>query len=184
MIKHVFGPVASRRLGISLGVDIIPFKTCSFDCIYCECGKTTHITLERKKFVDPGKVLEEIKNAINPELHPRIDYITFSGAGEPTLNNDIGHIITSIKSFTTIPVAVLTNGALLYMKEVREDISNADLVLPSLDAATPAIFSTINHPHPELDIQTVINGLIAFGNEFKGQIWGSLHRPGHQRQQR
>ena len=169
MIKYVFGPVASRRLGISLGVDLLPYKTCSLDCIYCECGRTTDLVIERKRFVDPLAILEEIKEIVTTEKH--IDYITFSGAGEPTLNKDIGYIIQGIKKITDIPVAVLTNGTLLHLKEVRDELLNANLVLPSLDAVTPAVFAVINRPHPALDIETIIRGLMDFRNDFKGQIW-------------
>lgn len=169
MINHVFGPVASRRLGISLGVDIIPYKVCTLDCVYCECGKSTHITLERDHFVSPHIVLEEIKEIITNHSH--IDYITFSGSGEPTLNKDIGVIIQGIRNITDIPIAVLTNGTLLYQPEVRQEISGAHLVLPSLDAVTPLAFARINRPHPSLDIQTIIEGLIKFRQEFNGQIW-------------
>ena len=168
-VKHVFGPVASRRLGISLGVDIIPYKTCSLDCIYCECGKTTNLTIQRNHFINPQIVLEEIKEIITPGKH--IQYITFSGSGEPTLNKDIGKIIHGIKAMTSIPIAVLTNGTLLYLKEAREEISGADVVLPSLDAVSPGIFSCINRPHPQLDINAIIQGLVDFKKEFKGEIW-------------
>lgn len=169
MIKYVFGPVPSRRLGISLGVDIIPYKTCTLDCLYCECGKTSELTLERKRFVDPGVVLEQIKEAIEGEKY--IDYITFSGAGEPTLSIDIGEIIARIKRMTDIPVAVLTNGTLLYLEEVRRDLAQADLVLPSLDAITSSVFHKINRPHKNLDIDRITQGLIDFGKEYKGKIW-------------
>lgn len=169
MIKYIFGPVPSRRLGISLGVDIIPYKTCTLDCLYCECGSTSELTLERKRFVDPGVVVEQIKGVIAGEKY--IDYITFSGAGEPTLSIDIGEIITRIKGMTDIPVAVLTNGTLLYLEEVRRDLAPADLVLPSLDAVTPAVFNKINHPHKELDIHRIIQGLIDFRKEYRGKIW-------------
>jgi len=168
-VKHVFGPVASRRLGISLGVDIIPYKTCSLDCIYCECGRTTDLTLQGKHYIDPLIVLDEIKEIIASEKH--IQYITFSGSGEPTLNKDIGKIILGIKAMTSIPIAVLTNGTLLYLKDVRDAIINADVVLPSLDAVTPRIFARINQPHPQLDINSIIRGLVDFRKEFKGEIW-------------
>ncbi len=168
-INHVFGPVASRRLGISLGVDIIPYKTCTLDCIYCECGKTTCLTLERQRFVNPHEVLDEISAVITGDTH--IQYITFSGSGEPTLSIDIGTIIGGIKQITRIPVAVLTNGTLLHLPEVRQDLMAADIVLPSLDAATPAAFAHINRHHSGLDIHTIITGLKTFRNEFKGQIW-------------
>ncbi|HLP62368.1 MAG TPA: radical SAM protein [Candidatus Deferrimicrobium sp.] len=169
MIKYVFGPIPSRRLGISLGVDIIPYKTCSLDCLYCECGKTTELTLERKHFVDPGIVLAQIKEAIAGEKY--IDYITFSGAGEPTLNIDIGTIISGLKEITHIPVAVLTNGTLLYLEEVRRDLARADLVLPSLDAVSPDVFSKINRPHKDLDINRIIQGIIDFRKAYHGKIW-------------
>jgi wyosine [tRNA(Phe)-imidazoG37] synthetase (radical SAM superfamily) len=169
MVKHVFGPVASRRLGISLGVDIIPYKTCSLDCIYCECGKTTDLTLQRKHYFDPQIVPDEIKEIIASGNHIR--YITFSGSGEPTLNKDIGKMIAGIKAMTSIPIAVLTNGTLLYLKEARDEIIDADVVLPSLDAVSPGIFSRINRPHPELDINDIIQGLVDFKREFNGEIW-------------
>jgi wyosine [tRNA(Phe)-imidazoG37] synthetase (radical SAM superfamily) len=169
MVKHVFGPVASRRLGISLGVDIIPYKTCSLDCIYCECGRTTNLTLQRKHYFAPQIVLDEIKEIIASEKH--IQYITFSGSGEPTLNKDIGEIIAGIKAMTSIPIAVLTNGTLLYLKEARDEIIDADVVLPSLDAVSPGIFSRINRPHPALDINDIIQGLVDLKREFKGEIW-------------
>jgi len=169
MIKHVFGPVASRRLGISLGVDIIPYKTCTLDCLYCECGKTTTLSLERESFVDSFVVLQEIRQAIIHE--PHIDFITFSGGGEPTLNKDIGTIISKIKEMTSIPVAIITNGTLLYRSDVRDDILLADLVLPSLDAASRTVFEAINKPHKDLDLKRMIDGLITFGKSFSGKIW-------------
>ena len=169
MVKHVFGPVASRRLGISLGVDIIPYKTCSLDCIYCECGRTTDLTIQRKHYIDPQIILDEIKEIIAAEKH--IEYITFSGSGEPTLNKDIGKIILAIKAMTSIPIAVLTNGTLLFLKEVRDEIIDADVVLPSLDAVSAGIFSRINRPHPQLNIDSIIQGLVDFRKEFKGEIW-------------
>ena len=169
MVKHVFGPVASRRLGISLGIDIIPYKTCSLDCIYCECGRTTDLTIQRKHYIEPQIILDEIKEIIAAEKH--IEYITFSGSGEPTLNKDIGKIILAIKAMTSIPIAVLTNGTLLFLKEVRDEIIDADVVLPSLDAVSAGIFSRINRPHPQLNIDSIIQGLVDFRKEFKGEIW-------------
>ncbi|MCP4150066.1 MAG: radical SAM protein [bacterium] len=169
MIKHVFGPVPSRRLGISLGVDIIPFKTCTLDCIYCECGKSTDLTVLRKTFVDPAIILDEIEAVLKENKH--IDHITFSGAGEPTLHKDIGDIIRGIKKLTPAPIAVLTNATLFYLEDVRRDLAGADLVLPSLDAVSPAVFAKINRPHESLDKQKIIEGLITFSQEFKGKMW-------------
>jgi len=177
MINYVFGPVASRRLGISLGVDIIPYKTCTLDCIYCECGKTTDLTVERRSFASPEIIQAQIKEAVTHDSHNSIEYITFAGSGEPTLNKDIGIIISGIKAMTGIPVAILTNGTLLHREDVRREIAGSHLVCPSLDAATPEAFAKINHPHPSLcksglpDILTIINGMRDFRKEFKGLIW-------------
>ncbi len=169
MIRHIFGPVPSRRLGISLGVDIIPYKTCTLDCVYCECGKTTDLRIERKDFVNPKIILDEIKTVVSGDT--LIEYITFSGSGEPTLNKDIGEIISGIKEITDIPVAVLTNGTLLHLKEVREELKKTYVVLPSLDAVTPSLFSKLNRPHKGLSIGLIIDGLITFRLEFSGEIW-------------
>ncbi|MFW6140126.1 MAG: radical SAM protein [Acidobacteriota bacterium] len=167
--SHIYGPVPSRRLGLSLGVDIIPFKICSLDCVYCQLGPTTEKTVEPKDYFSEQEILSQIKKKI--ESSSRIDYITFSGSGEPTLNSKIGVLIKKIKNFTDIPVAVLTNGSLLFKKEVRDSIKQADLVVPSLDAATQEFFEKINRPHASLKIENVIEGLKIFRKEFKGRIW-------------
>jgi wyosine [tRNA(Phe)-imidazoG37] synthetase (radical SAM superfamily) len=166
---HIYGPVPSRRLGYSLGVDILPFKTCSLDCIYCQLGTTERKTVRRKKYFDVDAILGQIKNVT--ASGQRIDYITFSGSGEPTLNSAIGNLIRKIKKSTPIPVAVLTNGTLLFRKSVRDALSRADLVVPSLDAVTQKIFDRINRPHPSLKIEKIIDGLIKFRQEFNGKIW-------------
>jgi wyosine [tRNA(Phe)-imidazoG37] synthetase (radical SAM superfamily) len=168
--NHLFGPVPSRRLGISLGVDLVPLKTCTLNCIYCECGRTTDLTLERKEYVPLTSVKEELTDYV--ANHPRPDYITFSGSGEPTLNSNIRHVLHFIRSHIhDIPVAVLTNGTLFSIKQVREDIKDAAVVIPSLDAATEEIFRKINRPYPPLDIDTIIDGLARFRKEYSGQIW-------------
>ncbi len=169
MTRHIFGPVPSRRLGISLGVDIIPYKTCTLDCLYCECGCTSDLSLERRRVVEPQHVLAELAAALR--RIPRLDYITFSGSGEPTLNSDLGYLIAEIKKTTSVPVAVLTNGTLLFQAEVRRDLLPADVVLPSLDAATPEAFHKLNQPHPDLVLQKIIAGLIQFRQEYPGNIW-------------
>lgn len=170
MYKYLFGPVPSRRLGMSLGVDLVPRKVCSLDCVYCEVGKTTKLTLERKEYIKSDRVKEELTNYFNNNPNP--DYITFSGSGEPTLNNRIGEVLQFIKQNKPgIPVAVLTNGTMFYDKNVREAIKDADVVLPSLDAATEDIFIKINRPSKDLTIDKYIQGLIEFRNEFKGIIW-------------
>lgn len=170
MYKYLFGPVPSRRLGMSLGVDLVPKKVCSLNCVYCEVGKTTKLTLERKEYVKFDKVKEELTHYFNNNTDP--DYITFSGSGEPTLNVFIGEILKFIKqNKPSIPIAVLTNGTLLYDKNVREAILNADVVLPSLDAATEDVFKKINRPAKDLIFDKYIQGLIDFRKEFKGKIW-------------
>jgi wyosine [tRNA(Phe)-imidazoG37] synthetase (radical SAM superfamily) len=166
---HVYGPVPSRRLGYSLGVDILPYKTCSLDCIYCQLGPTHKKTHQRKKHLEIQAILDQIKSTIDSE--EQIDYITFSGSGEPTLNLWIGKLIREIKKLTSIPVAVLTNSTLLSQKRVRDALSPADLVIPSLDAATQSVFERINRPHPSLQIKKLIEGLIKFRQQFSGQIW-------------
>ena len=167
--KHIFGPVPSRRLGISLGLDIIPFKTCSLDCLYCECGRTTRLTCERQRFFPPQLLLEELQAALSSI--PHLDFITFSGSGEPTLNSDLGRFIREIKKTSAVPLAVLTNGTLLFREDVRRDLMAADVVLPSLDAAREASFAAINQPCGGLDVEQIISGLEAFRREYSGRIW-------------
>lgn len=170
MYKYLFGPVPSRRLGMSLGIDLIPHKICSLNCIYCECGCTTNLTLKRKEYVPYNDVVKELDNYFVNNPNP--DYITFSGSGEPTLNSRIGEVLQFIKlEKPDIPVAVLTNGTLFYQKQLRAELFNADLVLPSLDAASELSFRKINRPFHNLNIQEYIQGLQDFRNEYKGKIW-------------
>ena len=169
-LKYIFGPVPSRRLGRSLGIDLVPYKTCTFDCIYCELGRTTHKTISRQSYAPPEDIQGELEICLSA-LEKKPDYITVSGSGEPTLNTNIGAIIRKIKEITSTPVAVLTNGSLLSMDEVRGDLTGADFVLPSLDAITPALFEYINRPHPSLSIEEIISGLIQFRKQYRGQIW-------------
>ena len=166
----LFGPVPSRRLGISLGIDLVPMKTCTLNCIYCECGKTSHLTLERKEYVSFEAVKKELTHYL--AHHARPDYITFSGSGEPTLNSKISDVIHFLKDrVPDVPVAVLTNSTLFSQKQVRSDIKNAMVVIPSLDAATEKIFNKINRPAPHLKVNTIIDGLIRFRKEYSGKIW-------------
>jgi len=168
--KYLFGPVPSRRLGISLGVDLVPLKTCTLNCIYCECGRTTNLTLERKEYVPFTAVKEELTFYF--ANNPKPDYITFSGSGEPTLNSRIGDVLHFIKNQSPdISVALLTNGTLFSEKQVREDVKDASVVIPSLDAATEKIFRKINRPSPHLQVDTIIDGLVRFRKEYSGKIW-------------
>ena len=167
---HIYGPVPSRRLGYSLGVDILPYKTCTLDCIYCQLGTTSETTDRAGCFFEEQELLSQIQAAVTSS-QGRIDYITFSGSGEPTLNAGLGSLIHKIKAMTDIPVAVLTNSTRLTREEVRQALREADLVIPSLDAATPDVFERVNRPHASLDIRDIIQSLILFRREFRGRFW-------------
>ena len=170
MFNYLFGPVPSRRLGMSLGVDLVPAKVCSLDCVYCEVGKTTHHTLERKEYIPYDKIVEELKTYFDNNPDP--DYITFSGSGEPCLNVRIGDVLTFIKENKPgIPVALLTNGTLFFDADVRASIARTDLVLPSLDAVTEKAFQKINRPAAALTVEQHIQGLLEFSREYKGTTW-------------
>jgi wyosine [tRNA(Phe)-imidazoG37] synthetase (radical SAM superfamily) len=168
-MAHLFGPVPSRRLGRSLGVDLIPPKTCPYDCIYCEVGATTHQTRERFAY-RTETIIEELEDYLG-DVPQSPDVITLAGSGEPTLNLGLGRIISAIKEMSRIPVAVLTNGALLYLPEVREELAAADLILPSLDSASEETYRRINRPLPELSLDSLLAGLTACRREYRGQIW-------------
>jgi wyosine [tRNA(Phe)-imidazoG37] synthetase (radical SAM superfamily) len=167
-MAHLFGPVPSRRLGRSLGVDLIPPKTCPYNCIYCEVGPTTRQTRRRFSFQTEA-ILQELADYLkDPGVSP--DVITLAGSGEPTLNLGLGRIIREIKAMSRIPVAVLTNGALLYQPEVRRELAPADVVLPSLDAAREETYRAINRPLPGLTLTSLLEGLTAFRREYRGEI--------------
>jgi wyosine [tRNA(Phe)-imidazoG37] synthetase (radical SAM superfamily) len=168
--RYLYGPVPSRRLGRSLGVDLVPSKICTYDCVYCQVGKTTERTLQRKEYIPIGEVLEEVKNFLS-KGGASIDHFSLSGSGEPTLHSQIGLVIKGIKGMSPIPVAVLTNGSLLYLEEVREDLRKADIILPSLDAVSKEVFTRINRPHKGISVEKVIEGLVEFRKVYQGQIW-------------
>ncbi len=167
--KYLYGPVPSRRLGLSCGIDIAPLKVCTLDCIYCQLGKTAHTTIERKDYIPIEPVLAELKEALAEGL--KTDYITIAGSGEPTLNSRLGELIDGIKKITNIPIAILTNGTLLFRADVRADCSKADVVMPSLDAGDEQTFQRINRPYHVISIEKLISGLCTFRKEFTGQIW-------------
>ncbi len=170
MYKYLFGPVPSRRLGMSLGVDLVPRKICSLDCVYCEVGATTKLTTERMEYVPYEKVINEITEYLSK--NPTPDFITFSGYGEPLLNSRVGDVLNFIKqNYSELQVAILTNGTLLSDKHVRHEILSADVVLPSIDAATEKAFKKLNRPTTSLDVKSHIQGLVDFRKEFKGKIW-------------
>jgi len=167
-VKHVFGPVPSRRLGRSLGVDPIPFKTCNRNCVYCQLGYTAPLTCERKEYVPEDEIMAEIREALRTETP---DWITFVGSGEPTLHSGIGRMLRAVKAFSGIPVAVITNGSLLYRPEVRGELSVADAVLPTLDAGSEDLYLRIDRPHPEFTFERLVEGLAAFRKEYRGKLW-------------
>jgi len=165
--NYIFGPVPSRRLGRSLGVDLVPFKTCSYDCIYCQLQRTTNKTIQRKEWVPLDAVVSQLK----ARLTSKPDYITLSGSGEPTLYLRLNELISRIKDITDILVAVLTNGSLLSLSEVRSALCLADMVVPSLDAGTDEVFQYVNRPHPDITFEKMLQGLIDFRREYTGKYW-------------
>lgn len=166
--RFVYGPVPSRRLGRSLGVDLVPFKTCSYDCVYCQLGRTTNQTTDLQEYVSVAVALEELAERLH--AGPRPDFIGLAGSGEPTLHARIGEIIGGIKALSNIPVAVLTNGSLLWKPEVRAGIAEADVVMPSLDAGSQAVFERVNRPHPDISFERMVDGLMAFSHGFRGKL--------------
>jgi len=174
--RHLFGPVPSRRLGRSLGIDLVPHKVCTLDCVYCECGATTTRTLERRAWVDPDAVMVELESWLAPSDAPSdapaaADYLTFSGAGEPTLHADLGRLAAWLAGRTQIPLALLTNGTLLGDRALRAELAPLSLICPSLDAVSEDVFGRINRPHPSLTAAGLVDALIALRQDFPGQIW-------------
>lgn len=171
ILSFVYGPVPSRRLGQSLGIDPIPFKTCNWNCVYCQLGRSTPMTNERRDYFPPAKIVRQVKVSIESHHPGEIDWITFAGSGEPTLHASLGLMIEQIKDLTTLPVAVITNGSLLYLPEVRKELSMADAVLPSLDAGNEILYRKINRPWPEITFERLVTGLTAFRGEYRGKLW-------------
>ena len=180
-MSYLFGPVSSRRLGCSLGVDLIPEKICSFDCLYCQVGISSKKSLTRRWYIDFDRFKKEIKNIVKDKL--KLDYITISGRGEPTLHKGLDKIITAIKEGTKgkYPICVITNSSLLYRKDVRRELRKADLIMPSLDSAYAKTFNKINKPCKGITFKKIVNGIISLRKEFsakggsvsggKGKIW-------------
>lgn len=168
-MKHVFGPVSSKRLGQSLGVDVLPSKSCTWNCIYCQLGKTKAYVAERRKFFPREGILKEIKQAIGGPA--AIDWITFVGSGETTLYEGLGWLIRETKKITDIPVAVITNGSLLYLEEVRNELLEADAVLPSLNAGSAELFEQIDRPAQGFTYERHVEGLVGFRKVYRGKLW-------------
>jgi wyosine [tRNA(Phe)-imidazoG37] synthetase (radical SAM superfamily) len=169
-MKYVFGPVPSRRLGRSLGIDPVPLKTCNWNCVYCQLGRSAPLVSERREYAPPGEILREVAQAL-AERGKETDWITFAGSGEPLLHSGIGGLIEGVKKMTEIPVAVLTNGSFLHLSEVREALYPADAVLPSIDAGSAGLFRKINRPHPDFSFERHVEGLVEFRRSYKGKFW-------------
>jgi len=169
MAAFVYGPVPSRRLGRSLGVDIVPFKTCTYDCIYCQLGRTTNKTVQRASLAPVDEVVREVEERL--QRIPLPDYVTISGSGEGTLHADLGDLVARIKRITDVPVAIVTNGSLLFRTEVREACFGADLVIPSLDAGDDSMFRYVNRPHESVAFDQMVQGLADFRKEYDKEIW-------------
>jgi len=170
-MKHVFGPVPSRRLGRSLGIDPVPLKTCNYSCIYCQLGRTKPLTNKRKAFFSVSAMLAEAATALDRHGSDFIDWITFVGSGETTLFSRLGSLIRFVKTMSGLPVAVITNGSLLHLPEVRTELSAADAVLPSLDAGTDTMYAKINRPHADFSFEQNVDGLVEFRKEYTGKLW-------------
>lgn len=167
--RYLFGPVPSRRLGVSLGIDLVPLKTCTLNCVYCECGRTTDLTVTRKEYAPVKEVLAELDRFLKGK--PALDYITFAGSGEPTLHRHMEQVIDFVKeNHPQYPLCLLTNGTLFSSAAVREQARRFDLLIPSLDAATDKVFRKLNRPHPALKCAEIISGLAALRREYRGKI--------------
>ena len=170
-MNHVFGPVPSRRLGRSLGIDPVPSKTCNWNCVYCQLGRSSPLIIERKQYFDPAEIINEVENKLNLISPTNIDWITFVGSGETMLHTGIGWMIGQLKNITQLPIAVITNGSLLYLPNIRNELLQADAVLPSLDAGDAQLYKKINRAHPQFTYQQLVEGLITFRKEYSQKIW-------------
>lgn len=170
-MKYVFGPVPSRRLGQSLGIDPVTLKTCNWNCVYCQLGRTIPLTNQRKEYIPTQEIFSQLKQALEDHQKGGIDWITFVGSGETMLASNVGILIQRIKQITKIPIAVITNGSLLYLPEVRQELLLADAVLPSLDAGNAKLYKRINRPHPQVTFNRLVNGLKLLRQDYHGNLW-------------
>jgi wyosine [tRNA(Phe)-imidazoG37] synthetase (radical SAM superfamily) len=172
-MKYIYGPIKSRRLGLSLGLSLSLDKICDLDCIYCQWGSVGKTVLERKEYAKADQIILELKTWMqkNPQTAGELKYVTLSGLGEPTLNTCIGELIDQVKKITGLKIAVITNSTLLADPAVRQGLLKADLIVPSLDAVDPEIFKQIDRPHDGIKLNEIIDGLAALRKEFTGQIW-------------
>ncbi|MCD6359308.1 MAG: radical SAM protein [Armatimonadetes bacterium] len=167
--KHLYGPVPSRRLGRSLGIDMVPHKTCCFDCIYCQLGRTTNHTMKVAEYTPAHEIILDLERWMR--LDGQADYLTFSGSGEPTLQARLADIMALAHEQSDVPIALLTNGALLWTEQGHAAALQADVLMPSLDAATPETFEIINRPCKGLTLDRVIEGLVESVADCPGETW-------------
>jgi wyosine [tRNA(Phe)-imidazoG37] synthetase (radical SAM superfamily) len=170
-MKYVFGPVPSRRLGRSLGIDPIPLKTCNWNCVYCQLGRTRPLTNRIQPYHPIETILAEVSKVLSHDPAPEIDWMTIVGSGEPTLHAELGELIIGLQGLADIPVAVITNGALLFRPEIRTALLPAQAVLPSLDAGSAQLYKRLNRPHPEVSFERFLAGLIDFRHEYRRHYW-------------
>ncbi len=167
--KYVFGPVNSKRLGHSLGIDVTPKKICTYDCVYCQIGKNEHTAVKPIETIDVDTIIFEVQKYLH--RYKNLDYITFAGSGEPTLYKDIKRLIIELKHASEVPVCLITNGSLFYKQEIREQVLHADLIIPSLDAGCAETFEKINKPNAAIEFDKMVEGLIKFSHAYKGRLW-------------
>ncbi|MCL1827023.1 MAG: radical SAM protein [Candidatus Cloacimonetes bacterium] len=166
----VYGPLKSRRLGNSLGLNLLPAKTCSLNCVYCEAGSTTNLTIKRESYIPLSTIIRELEQQI--KCHSGIEYLTLCGTGEPTLHADIGQLIKFIKKeYPQYKLCLISNSTMFTDDELLQDIALCDLVMPSLDAVSQQVFREIDRPHPDLDISKIITSLIKFSSIYQGEMW-------------
>jgi wyosine [tRNA(Phe)-imidazoG37] synthetase (radical SAM superfamily) len=170
-MTYVYGPVPSRRLGQSLGVDPVPLKTCNWNCAYCQLGRTQPVVNERRDYVPVDAVVTELKARLSAHTAGDIDWVTFLGSGEPLLHAHLGDMLRAAKAITPLPVALITNGSLLWQADVREEIAVADAVMPSLDVGSAELYRRLNRPHPAVTFERHLEGLIAFRDAYAGRLW-------------
>lgn len=170
-MKYVFGPVPSRRLGRSLGIDPVPLKTCNWNCVYCQLGRSCSLTNDRRDLFPPDEIVAEVAAALAGHRPGAIDWVTFVASGETLLHAHLGLMLREVRALTDLPVAVITNGSLLYLQQVRRDLVAADAVLPSFDAGNPDLYRRVNRPHPQITFERHRTGLFAFREEYEGKLW-------------
>lgn len=172
-MKYIYGPIKSRRLGLSLGLSLSADKKCNLNCVYCQWGRTPVTVSERKEHVSSSDIIAEL-NAwfkAHPQKAKELNFVTISGLGEPTLNTCIGDLISRLRVATGAKIALITNSTLLGDPQVRKSILGVDLIVPSLDSVDPGIFRLIDRPHAGIELEKIIEGLVSLRKEFRGEIW-------------